>query len=161
MSDGTSTDTDAGVSNDHTKFAIDPATGQITVAAGTMLNRADDIPNDEGTTTYSVTVTATDGDRDYEDIAVTIRVVKVDEPPVIDRVDDAGVMVAPTEMSHYEARRGVSPALVIDTNLDTDGITPGTDDAVYHGNGPGGRCDRYEVVAGGGRRKSAQYPPPR
>ena len=131
LSDGPSTDTDAGVSNDHTKFAIDPATGQITVAAGTMLNRADDIPKDEGTTTYSVTVTATDGDRDYEDIAVTIRVVKVDEPPVIDRVDAAGVMVAPTEMSHYEARRGLSPALVIDTNLDTDGITPGTDDAVY------------------------------
>ena len=129
LSDGTSTE--EGVSNDHTKFAIDPATGQITVAAGTMLNRADDIPNDEGTTTYSVTVTATDGDGDSQDIYVTITVVKVDEPPVISRVDAAGDMVAPTEMSHYEARRGLSPAIVIDTDLDTYGITPGTDDAVY------------------------------
>ena len=51
---------------------------------------------------------------------MTITVVKVDEPPVIDRVNDAGAMVAPTEMSHYEARRDVSPALVIDTDLDTE-----------------------------------------
>ena len=152
--------TDAGTSTDHTKFAIDPATGQITVAAGAVLNRADDVSPDGGITTYYVTVTATDGDRDVQSIDVTITVVKVDEPPVINRVDAAGVMVAPTEMSHYEARRGVSPALVIDTNLDTDGITAGIDDAVYMAMDPedgatgmtwsleGDDADLFEITAG-------------
>ena len=57
---------------------------------------------------------------------MTITVVKVDEPPSISRVDAAGMVVAPTEMSHYESRRNdpetnyeESPALEIDTDLDT------------------------------------------
>ena len=136
LSDGTESSPADGTTNEHTKFSIDPATGQITVAAGAMLDRRDDIPDNSGTTTYYVTVTGTDGDGDSEVIAVTITVVKVDEPPVIDRVNVAGMLVAPTEMSHYEARRDVSPALEIDTNLDTATITPGTDDAVYRANDP-------------------------
>ena len=100
-------------------FNIDPATGQIMVAAGVRLNRADDIPAD-GLDTYAVTVTATDGDGQSEMIAMTITVVKVDEPPSIARVDaNTGMVVAPTEMSHYEADRNNSPALEIDTDLDT------------------------------------------
>ena len=116
-------------------FSINPATGQIMVAAGARLNRADDIPTG-GNNTYAVTATATDGDGQSKTIAVTITVVKVDEPPSISRVDAAGMVDAPTEMSHYEARRGFSPALVIDTDLDSDDITPGTDDAVYRAMDP-------------------------
>ena len=99
---------------DAASFNIDPATGQITVAAGTRLNRTDDDP--AGKTTYSVTVTGTDGDGHSEDITVTITVVKVNEPPRIDRVYRAAVQHkdyddyvagdrAPTEMSHYESDR--------------------------------------------------------
>ena len=95
------------------------------VAAGARFNRADDIP--AGDNTYGVTVTATDGDGQSEMIAVDITVVKVDEPPSISRVDDTtGMVVAPTEMSHWESRRNdpgtdylESPALQIDTDLDT------------------------------------------
>ena len=152
-------------SNHKRSFGINPATGQITVAAGAGLNRNDDIPSGEGITdnAYAVTVTATDGDGRSQDIDVTITVVKVDEPPIIDRVypdgitgftperilpmgmgtDSSGPAAyynpgdrVPTEMSHNEARRGDtqfvengppvsnSPALVIDTNLDTDDALP-------------------------------------
>ena len=112
-------------------FNINPATGQITVAAGTRLNRADDIPTGDGPTTYSVAVIATDGDGHSERIAVTITVVKVNEPPSIDRVYSAATLSftfatydigdrVPTEMSHYELDRTSRPARTIDTNLDTD-----------------------------------------
>ena len=112
-------------SGDSRSFGINPATGQIMVAAGARLNRADDIPTG-GDNTYEVTVTATDGDGQTETIDVTITVVKVDEPPSISRVDADGMVVAPTEMSHWESRRNdpattymESPALQIDTDLDT------------------------------------------
>ena len=71
------------------------------------MNRHDDIPIEQGINeenAYAVIVTATDGDGQSETIDVTITVVKVDEPPSISRVDAAGMVVAPTEMSHYEAR---------------------------------------------------------
>ena len=107
-------------------FSINPATGQIMVAAGARLNRADDIPTGVGNDEYLVTVTATDGDGQTETIAVTITVVKVDELPSISRVDALGAVTAPTEMSHYEARREVSPALAIDTDLDSAVEVAGT-----------------------------------
>ena len=137
---GTSTSETTGVDNNgHTKFVINPATGQIMVASGARFNRTDDTPAG-ATDTYGVTVIATDGDGQTEMIVVDIRVVKVDEPPSISRVDAmTGMVVAPIEMSHYEANRTVSPAgpaVTIDTDLDTAGITLALDDAVYRAMDP-------------------------
>ena len=120
--------------NGHTKFVINPATGQIMVASGARFDRTDDTPAG-ATNTYGVTVIATDGDGQTEMIVVDITVVKVDELPSIERVEADGMVAAPTEMSHYEARRGSSPALLIDTDLDsavTDvNLGAGRQDAVY------------------------------
>ena len=70
LSDGEEASPAEGTTNESAKFfAIDPATGQITVAAGAVLDRRDDIPTGAGITTYHATVTATDGDRDSQDIA--------------------------------------------------------------------------------------------
>ncbi len=62
---------------DEASFDIDPATGQITVGAMTMLNF-------ETKTDYAVTVTATDPADESDEIAVTINVVDdANEPPAI------------------------------------------------------------------------------
>ena len=111
--------------SDHsTNFDIDPATGQITVSTSASLN----VEGDDAITSYAVTVTAVDGDGEDSTIPVTINVVPVDESPMI--------TMGPTEMSHVELDRTNSPATEIDTNLDTAGITAGTDDAVYTADDP-------------------------
>ena len=71
---------------DATRFAIDATSGQITVAAGTVLDY-------EATRSYSVTVEASDGNGGTGSIGVTISVTDVDEPPAEARgaVGDAGV----------------------------------------------------------------------
>ena len=61
---------------DSALFAIDRASGQITVKAGTKLDK-------ETQDTYTVTVTATDSFGISSTITVTIKVTNVDEPPVI------------------------------------------------------------------------------
>ena len=112
-------------------FSIDERTGQITLSArgARALNaEADtDQPGNPGTP-YSVTVRAIDGDGHRQDILVRIWVVDVNESP--------GITGGAREMSHYEADRNTSPALVIDTDLDSVGITDGTDDAVYMARDP-------------------------
>ena len=57
-------------------FAIDRASGQITVGSGTKLDK-------ETKDTYTVTVTATDSFGVGSTITVTIKVTDVDEPPAI------------------------------------------------------------------------------
>ena len=61
---------------DSALFAIDRARGQISVKAGTKLDK-------ETQDTYTVTVTATDSFGISSTITVTIKVTDVDEPPVI------------------------------------------------------------------------------
>ena len=61
---------------DSALFAIDRASGQITVKSGTKLDK-------ETQDTYTVTVTATDSFGISSTITVTIKVTNVDEPPVI------------------------------------------------------------------------------
>ena len=102
----------SGARADVDNFNIDPVTGQITVAAGAMLDA------DVGTgvrgnadTPYEVTVIATDGDGDIQTIDVDIKVVRVDEPPKI--------TMGPREMSHWEEDRTVRTATRIDTDLDS------------------------------------------
>ena len=110
--------------DDHAgNFRINPRTGQITVAPGAMLN-ADVAASDLGGATmpYLVTVRAVDPDGDDMDIAVTIRLLDVNEGPRIDRtyVDRTTATLAtpvisaddytignrvPTEISHVEVDR--------------------------------------------------------
>ena len=69
---------------DMASFAIDPATGQITVGAGTMLDS-------DTKATYTVTVTATDAAGATDSIDVTVTVTDVDEGMPMDlltRYDD-------------------------------------------------------------------------
>ena len=126
------TDTTAG-SGHARSFNIDPVTGQITVAAGARLDAeagADPASVDANhfatAAPFLVTVRATDGDGDVEDIAVSIKIVGVDEPPKIDRNYFAGDR-APTEMSHYESDRTPRPARTIDADLDSTVINYTTD----------------------------------
>ena len=121
--------TDVG---DHAaNFDIDPATGQITVSASADLNADVDDPTHLGGATgpYMVTVQAVDGDGHRMDINVNIRVVGVNEPPMIDRVyhtdripANSGYTAgdrAPTEISHYESDSIVQSRTTLDANLDT------------------------------------------
>ena len=103
----------SGARADVDKFNIDPVTGQITVAAGAMLD-ADAQPSIRGNadTPYEVSVIATDGDGDIQTIEVNIRVVRVDEPPRI-------ITDGPREMSHWETDRTDRTATRIDTDLDS------------------------------------------
>ena len=123
-------DTTAG-SGHAADFDIDPATGQITVSASADLNAdvgATDLLGG-ATGPYLVTVQAVDGDGHRMDIAVNIRVVGVNEPPMIDRVyhtdripTDSGYTGghrAPTEISHYESDRTDRSPTTLDANLDT------------------------------------------
>ena len=55
---------------------------------------------------------------------------------VVDVNESPRITGGAREMSHYEADRNTSPALVIDTDLDSEGITAGTDDAVYMARDP-------------------------
>ena len=102
----------SGARADADNFNIDPVTGQITVAAGAMLD-ADVATGERGhaVTPYEVTVTATDGDGDIQTIEVEIMVVRVDEPPKI--------TMGPREMSHWETDRTDRSATRIDTDLDS------------------------------------------
>ena len=99
-------DTTAG-SGHARSFNIDPVTGQITVSASAKLDAevGTGQPGD-ARTPYLVTVRATDGDGDTTDIAVTIRVVGINEPPKIGADPNANPpVVAAREMSHYERSR--------------------------------------------------------
>ena len=62
---------------DASSFDIGPATGQITVEAGTKLDY------DGSRKSYTVTVTATDASRDTATITITINLIDVNEGPVI------------------------------------------------------------------------------
>jgi hypothetical protein len=84
----TATDEDAGDTleyslggDDAASFAIDAATGQLMTEAA--------LDYESGTTSYSVTVTATDSGGLYAMIAVTIAVNDVPETPVFDEGDSA------------------------------------------------------------------------
>ena len=143
LSDGTGGDGDAG------NFRIDVKTGQITVAPGARLDADVETPADA---VYNVNVTAIDGDEASSVIAVTIRVLDLNEGPKIrstylEAITDTGHEEGervPTEMSHPEVDRRSSehqavrntlrdagdtttdipmrPATVIDTDLD-NGVT--------------------------------------
>ena len=115
-------------------FGIDEKTGQITLSANGARELDADADEDDPTA-YAVTVRATDGDGHREAIDVEIWVVDVNESP---RITDGA-----REMSHYEARRNdtatvymESPALQIDTDLDTAIVTDDTDEAVYMATDP-------------------------
>lgn len=128
-------------------FDIDAVTGQIMVGANAML----DADATDATNPYNVVVRAVDPDGDTMDINVTIRVVGVNEPPMIDRVYQTGrvdtsiatISVGgrvPTEISHTELDRVNAPATRLDTNLDNGVLytTPaGTGDpAIYAASDP-------------------------
>ena len=107
-------------------FSIDPVTGQITVSAAARLDAEAQLTTDvdnpfAAATPFGVTVRAIDGDGDVEDIAVTIRVVGVNEPPRIGADADAtpDPVVAAREMSHYESDRTARSATDIDIDLDS------------------------------------------
>ena len=71
---------DATPGSDHAdNFDINPATGQITVSAKAML----DVDGDAAVIDYMVIVRAIDGDGDTQNITVSIKVVGVNEPPMI------------------------------------------------------------------------------
>ena len=78
----TATDTDAGdtlvyaidaTTGDHAHFAIDSATGQLKAKGA--------LDYESGTTSYSITVTVSDGNGGTDSIAVTITVTAVNEKP--------------------------------------------------------------------------------
>ena len=102
---------------DNDNFVINPATGQLMVKAGASLDY------EGGTTSYTVTVTATDSVGNTTDppttptpATVTINVINVDEKPTF----DAGSTAAGVIMAQTEGRTA------IDLNNDTD--TGDTDD---------------------------------
>ena len=124
-------------------FNIDPVTGQITVAAGVRLNADVDPETVLGGAQgpYEVTVIATDGDGDIQTIDVEIRVVRVDEPPTIDREYRAEITHnvydnydpgdrAPTEISHYESDRTDRSATTLDADLDSSVLVYANDGTV-------------------------------
>ena len=70
------------------EFSIDRSTGQIRVGAGTSLDH-------EGTSSYIVTVTATDPSQASDTSTVTITVTDVDEKPTI--ADDSDTTISYAE----------------------------------------------------------------
>ena len=78
---------------DAPSFAIGRGTGQITVGAGTKLDY-------ETKNTYTVTVTATDPSAESTSIAVTIKVIDVDERPELSK--KALVVSGRTNIDHPE-----------------------------------------------------------
>ena len=120
LSDGTGGADHAG------KFRIDVKTGQITVAPGAGLN-AEDVA------IYNVNVTAIDGDEASTTIAVTIKVLDLNEGPSIGPtyVTEATTALAgghvegdrvPTEMSHPEVDRRSSEYQAVRNTLRPENI---------------------------------------
>ena len=103
--------TDAGL------FTIDASTGQIRVGSGTVLDY------EAAVRSYSVTVTATDPSASSDDVAVTIEVTGVNEPPFA--AEDTAVTSedAPVTIS----------VLANDTDPDADTLTVTVRDAPLHG----------------------------
>ncbi len=130
----TNANTPANMDGHSTHFDIDPATGQIMVAPGAMLNLTTAVQeaNTEALA-YMVQVRAVDGDGDEnQSMVVTITVLPVDERPMIARTYAEAIPAAggthggqaagarvPTEMTHYEDDNTARPATAIDTDLDS------------------------------------------
>ena len=100
-------------------FAIDAATGQITVGEDTRFDYEDpDISN-----TYQVTVKVevTDGDANQNaEVGVDIIVTDVDELPMITDEDGEVVVTPPVEVSYAEIKDGAPNTDVVATYVGTD-----------------------------------------
>ena len=123
-------------------FRIDAKSGQITVSPSAGLNAEATGRPGNAETPFAVTVTATDPDGRTQTIAVTIRVVGIDEAPTIDGVYRASVGNhsigdrVPTEMSHMESDRLTPNRMEIDTNLDIGATDTAIEGAVYTASDP-------------------------
>ena len=90
-------------------FEINPATGQLTTAAGVSFDYEDQ-------SRYSVTVTVTDGDLGVDVTAyITVKVRDVDEPPVIAALND----------HTYEQGQTIQPITIEVNDPDNDTVTVG------------------------------------
>ena len=86
--------------DDAASFAIDPATGQISVGEGTELDFESEM------TTYTVTVTATDGEGLYDMVTVTINVTDVNDQMPMFADDTAEFSVAENSAGRHGCRYG-------------------------------------------------------
>ena len=111
-------------------FTIDSSTGQIEVAASTLINY-------EATASYSVTVTAADADADSDTIAVTINVGDLDDAPQFTTSPEDWTATIDTDISFTTSL----PTSAHPTQTVTVSVTDGTGTLRIRGSREGLTCD--------------------
>ena len=111
-------------------FTIDSSTGQIEVAASTLINY-------EATSSYSVTVTAADADADSDTITVTINVGDLDDAPQFTTSPADWTATIDTDISFITSL----PSSAHPTQTVTVSVTDGTGTLRIRGTRDGLTCD--------------------